>query len=267
MATQLAAHLDPVAGIECSQRFVEQQELRLGSERPRQRNPLRLTTGQLVGSRPFDAVAAHLCAASAGPPRCAADLSTPRARSPNATFSSTDMCGNSRYCWNITPRRPLLGRHEDARRRIVEDLAEDARSSHDRSPAVQRGNEGWWSCPRRWDRAGRRPLQARRRATRRGSANHGRPRCGHAMSRGASPPPNHLSRSATRTAKETATINSASTIACCGSVSSVRYTDSGSVCVLPGKLPANVMVAPNSPNARAHDSTAPATAPSESPAA
>ena len=41
-------------------------------------------------------------------------------------------------------------------------------------------------------------------------------------------------------------------------MSSARYTDNGSVCVLPGKLPANVIVAPNSPNARAHDNTAPA---------
>ena len=34
---------------------------------------------------------------------------------------------------------------------------------------------------------------------------------------------------------------------------------SGIVCVVPGKLPANVIVAPNSPSARAHASTAPAT--------
>ncbi len=33
---------------------------------------------------------------------------------------------------------------------------------------------------------------------------------------------------------------------------------SGIVCVVPGKLPANVIVAPNSPSARAHASTAPA---------
>ena len=30
-------------------------------------------------------------------------LSTPRARRPKATFSSTVMCGKRRYCWNITP--------------------------------------------------------------------------------------------------------------------------------------------------------------------
>ena len=36
------------------------------------------------------------------------------------------------------------------------------------------------------------------------------------------------------------------------------YTASGRVCVVPGKFPANVIVAPNSPRARAQHSTAPA---------
>ena len=44
-----------------------------------------------------------------------------------------------------------------------------------------------------------------------------------------------------------------------GSSRSERYTASGIVCVVPGKLPANVIVAPNSPSARAQASTAPAT--------
>src|ERR1700674_2339473 len=41
-------------------------------------------------------------------------------------------------------------------------------------------------------------------------------------------------------------------------VSRSRYTASGIVCVRPGKFPANVIVAPNSPSARAQQSTAPA---------
>ena len=44
-----------------------------------------------------------------------------------------------------------------------------------------------------------------------------------------------------------------------GSVCRASKTASGSVCVRPWRLPANVIVAPNSPSARAHASTAPAT--------
>ena len=57
----------------------------------------------------------------------------------------------------------------------------------------------------------------------------------------------------------TASSTMLSAIATDRSDSSAVYTASGMVCVTPGKLPANVMVAPNSPSARAHESTAPAT--------
>ena len=57
---------------------------------------------------------------------------------------------------------------------------------------------------------------------------------------------------------ETASSTRLSTIADPGSVSSARYTASGIVCVTPLKLPAKVIVAPNSPSARAHVSAAPA---------
>ena len=43
-----------------------------------------------------------------------------------------------------------------------------------------------------------------------------------------------------------------------GRLSSATSTASGSVCVTPGRLPANVMVAPNSPSPLAHARTAPA---------
>ena len=49
------------------------------------------------------------------------------------------------------------------------------------------------------------------------------------------------------------------TMAAPGSVCRASKTASGSVCVRPWRLPANVIVAPNSPSARAHASTAPAT--------
>ena len=66
------------------------------------------------------------------------------------------------------------------------------------------------------------------------------------------------SRSAARTATDTTSSTRAKAIAAPGSDSIARYTAIGMVWVRPGKLPAKVIVAPNSPRARAHDSTAPA---------
>src|ERR1700682_3668291 len=73
--------------------------------------------------------------------------------------------------------------------------------------------------------------------------------------------PSQRSRSPISTASETASSTRLNTIAASGFglVSSARYTASGMVWVRPGKLPAKVMVAPNSPSARAQQSTAPAT--------
>src|SRR6185369_984402 len=69
------------------------------------------------------------------------------------------------------------------------------------------------------------------------------------------------SRRLTRIATETNSRIRLSTIAACRSDSSIRYTSIGMVRVIPGKLPAKVMVAPNSPRARAQHSTAPAATP------
>src|SRR5690606_3742258 len=71
----------------------------------------------------------------------------------------------------------------------------------------------------------------------------------------------HRSRSATSTATDTSSSTRLNTIAASGSDSSARYTANGMVVVRPGKLPAKVMVAPNSPSARAQHNTAPATRP------
>jgi hypothetical protein len=62
----------------------------------------------------------------------------------------------------------------------------------------------------------------------------------------------------TSTVSETASRRTDSTIAASTSLCSARYTASGMVWVTPGMLPANVMVAPNSPSARAQLMAAPA---------
>ena len=46
MAEQIAADLAAGGGVQCGQRLVEQQQPRVADQGPRQRDPLRLTTGQ-----------------------------------------------------------------------------------------------------------------------------------------------------------------------------------------------------------------------------
>src|SRR5450432_4842653 len=59
--------------------------------------------------------------------------------------------------------------------------------------------------------------------------------------------------SANNIAKETASNTTDRAIDLSRSLSEAMYTAIGIVCVVPGKLPANVIVAPNSPRARAQD--------------
>ncbi len=75
---------------------------------------------------------------------------------------------------------------------------------------------------------------------------------------GAGVPPSHRSRRPTSTANDTAISTRLRINASSGFDSNARYVASGIVWVVPGKLPANVIVAPNSPRARAQASTAPA---------
>ena len=96
VAAQVAAHVAAGAGVEGGQRLVEQQQPRLGGQRPGQRDPLRLPARQGSGS-----VAGVVGEPDALEPRrgaCAGPsaFGTPRARRPNATFSSAVRLGNSR---------------------------------------------------------------------------------------------------------------------------------------------------------------------------
>ena len=96
MAAQVAAHLAAGAGVERGERLVEQQQARLGGERPGEGDALRLPARQ--GAR---AVAGVVGEPDPLEPRRApapgpSALATPRARSPKATFSSAVRLGNSR---------------------------------------------------------------------------------------------------------------------------------------------------------------------------
>ncbi len=78
--------------VERGEQFTEKKHFRLDDERPRQRDtlplPARELGGQAVQSRQGPS-------ARAGRRSCAAQLATPRARSPKATLSITDICGSS----------------------------------------------------------------------------------------------------------------------------------------------------------------------------
>jgi hypothetical protein len=63
---------------------------------------------------------------------------------------------------------------------------------------------------------------------------------------------------AINTATHTASNTKLNAYAASGSLSSSKYTAKGVVWVLPSMFPANVMVAPNSPSARAHATATPA---------
>src|ERR1041384_3507180 len=65
-------------------------------------------------------------------------------------------------------------------------------------------------------------------------------------------------RNVSNTVNERITSSNDSATAASRSDCSAAYTASGIVCVRPGRLPANVVVAPNSPSARAHDVAPPA---------
>ena len=84
---QLGLHLQPGPGIERRHGLIEQQELRLPGQRAGQRDPLLLTAGQLRGP-----AAGQVGDAEPGQP-----LAGGRPPGgPNATFSVTVRCGNSR---------------------------------------------------------------------------------------------------------------------------------------------------------------------------
>ena len=94
-AAQLLAHL----GVECAERFVEQQHPRFDRECARQRDALALPARQLVGLAIGEPVELHeleqLVHAPADLALATAARARGRTRSPKATFSNTVMCRNS----------------------------------------------------------------------------------------------------------------------------------------------------------------------------
>ena len=93
---QVASQLGAGADVERGERLVEQQEPGLGHERACQRDALLLPARQRRRLRVGAVVAARRVRATRVARRRASARLVPRLRSPNATFSSTVRCGNSR---------------------------------------------------------------------------------------------------------------------------------------------------------------------------
>ena len=161
MAAQLGPDLQPGPGVQRGQRLVQQQQRRLGGQRPGQRHALRLPTGDRPGPRPRQVgdpdPLQPAPSPAGGPPagvrRGPADR-TRRcpARSGGGTAGSPG-----------TPRRPVA-RAAARGRRGPGRPARCRRPRSGRRPgrAARPGPAARWTSPRRWVRAAPRPRPARR---------------------------------------------------------------------------------------------------------
>ena len=142
MPAQLATDLDAGAGVERRQRLVEQQQLRLGRKRPRQRHALRLATGQFVGSRSFDSVATDPAEPMPGL-LVGLRLGDTAGPQPERHVLEHRHVREQQVLLEHHPARALLRRHEHARRRIVDHLAVDLdRAALDRQQAGEATQDG-----------------------------------------------------------------------------------------------------------------------------
>ena len=91
---QLELHLLAQLQVERAERLVEQQHLRPVDERPRERDPLLLAAGELARLARAEALETDEPSISSTRP-LQLRLVTPLRRSPKATFSKIDRCGNS----------------------------------------------------------------------------------------------------------------------------------------------------------------------------
>ena len=89
-----SAHLGAQHRVQVRERLVEQQQARLDDQGAGERHPLLLAAGELRGPPRLEAGEPHLPSAAATRAASAAPA-TPRSRSPKATFSNTERCGQS----------------------------------------------------------------------------------------------------------------------------------------------------------------------------
>ena len=259
---EIAAHGGARAHVERGERFVKQEYARRGRQRAHQGNSLRLAAGQRLGTNGREFGETHALEPVVG--------GGERARFRRAACTQTernvlDNCHvfEQHVVLKHEPDRATFGLNERRNRRVVDRVRVD----HD-SPSVDCGETSEATQQRALARTVRTEqrqhlagphLDVDAQVERSAAQLHVGAQA-HSCTLVDSLPArmNQRSRSATSTANEIAIMTNANTIACSGLVSRARYTANGIVWVVPGKLPAKVMVAPNSPSARAHASAEPA---------
>ena len=95
-------------GVEGTERLVEQQHARARDEGAGERDALLLPARELVGEAIAVLGRGRRCRKDSRARSRRRAAATLRIRSPNSTFSSTVMCGNSEYDWNTMPMSRLL---------------------------------------------------------------------------------------------------------------------------------------------------------------
>src|SRR5918994_27697 len=254
---QVGANNGPRAGVEGGQRLIEEKQPRPDDQRPGQRDPLCLTTGEFTGPAARQGAHTH----PVEPRRCLHVRCL--TRGPAGTQAEGDVLQGA----HVREEQVVLDDHADLaalRRQVDSALGVDQDRVVEHDPPLVRTEQAGErrqhrrlartvGSEQRHDLAG---VHADRDTQPKGVAAYHDPRAK------AHRALTHRSRSPTRIAMETATITRLSAIAVSASPRLIApYAARGSVCVVPGKLPANVIVAPNSPSARAQHRTAPASTP------
>ena len=259
-AAQQRAHRGHRVDVERGERLVEQQQVGAGGQRAGQRDPLLLAAGELprppLGERTHvDGVEQLPGAGQRGP---AGHALGPR---PERHVGQRRQVREQQGLLGQQTRRRAGAAGTCTRRRRRS--ASGRRAGRARSPgaAARRARRAASTCPPRWGRAPRAPRRARR-ASATSRVKPERWTTTAASSPAATPPVTtglrpSRERPTAITTTATATSSSDSATAPSTSVSRCRYTSSGSVRVVPCRLPAKAVVAPNSPRQRANASTEP----------
>ena len=256
---QIATHGRPRRRIERSERLVEHDHVGLPDDRPADRHALRLPAGEFGGRAIGDVDDAELFERGERPRVGLASTETARAKAEGDIVASGQVI-EQRVVLEHRSDPPLAGGHHHTRARIVP----RASVEHDRTIRYREQPD---------DRPEHRRLAGTVRPDQRDrlAALHAKVAGDAQLADGEddvdpqrhapdlATAPTHRPRSPARTAKEIATNTRLTSTARSASTSRARYASSGRVLVTPGRLPAKVIVAPNSPRARAHVSTAPAT--------
>src|SRR5690606_18899405 len=247
-------HLRPRGHVERRQRLVEEQHLRFDDQGPGQGDPLGLASRELRRHPPAETGEAETLQPFLRPLQSLPSREAPGLEAEGDVLGHRHP-GEQQAVLEDHADAPLLRRDEHARRRVVPHLATEGDASRgDREQPGDRRHRG--RLPRTIGAEQRDGVPLRRRESQLEVETVAPDLEVEVEAHNALV---HRSRSATSTPRETSTITRLMATAVSRSLSSATNTAKGMVWVRPCRLPANVTVAPNSPNARAQVSSRPDT--------